>query len=318
MADQPGFEDVAAELYALPTDEFIAARDAHSKAARAGGHKELAAEIAALRRPTVTAWIVNLLVRDQPELLDTLLALGADLREAQRDLRGPALRELAGQRNRLVAGLVRAARRVASDAGHANVTTDMAYDIEQTLHAALTDEDLAAELATGRLTKPLTPTGFGAGLTPDTGTDTGTGTGTGTEAPERRTLKAVPRPASTRPAARTAGKATADDREEREAARRQAERDRLTSVRDTAQADLDQAAAELSAARDAGEAAEQARADADALVEELGEQLAAARRAAREAAAAVRDAHTRTAAAARMHTNLTKSRDDAAARVERM
>jgi hypothetical protein len=311
MADQPAFDDVAAELYALPTDEFIAARDARGKAARAAGDKKLAAEIAALRRPTVTAWIVNLLVRDQPELLDALLALGADLRAAQRDLRGPALRELAAQRNRLVAGLVRAARRVAADAGHANVTTDMAYDIEQTLHAALTDEDLAAELATGRLTKPLAPTGFGAGLSP----------GAGTQAPDRPALTAVPPPPETRrptrAAAGTAGKTAADDRAERDAARTRAERDRLTAVRDTAEADLDQAAAELAAARDVSEAAEQARTEADALVETLGEQLAAARRAAREAAAAVRDTHARTAAAERVHTSLTKVRDDAAARLER-
>ena len=311
----PAFDEVAAELYALPTEEFVAARDARSKAARAAGDKQLAADIAALRRPTVTAWIVNLLVRDQPELLDTLLALGADLRAAQRDLRGPALRELAAQRSRLVAGLVRAARRVAADAGHANVTTDMAYDIEQTLHAALTDEDLAAELATGRLTKPLTPTGFGAGLGGGPGGDD-------TDAPGRPELKAVPpaktRPGTARPTGRTAGRTAPDDRAERDAARRQAERDRLTAARDSAQDDLDQAAAELTELRAAAEAADRARADADALVESLGEQLAAARRAAREAGAAVKDAHARRAAAERAHTNLTKSRDDAATRLDRL
>jgi hypothetical protein len=307
MADQPGFDEVAAELYALPTDEFVAARDARTKAARAAGDKKLAAEIAALRRPTVTAWIVNLLVRDQPELLDTLLALGADLRAAQRDLRGPALRELAAQRNRLVAGLVRAARRVAADAGYAEVGTDQAYEIEQTLHAALTDEDLAAELATGRLTKPLAPTGFGAGL--------GAAPGGDTEAPERPRLTAVP-PPKTQPKKKAPAKA--DDREERETARRQADKERLTTALDTARADLDQADAELAEATDAARAAEQARTDADALVESLGEQLAAARRAAREAGAAVKDAHARRAAAERTHASLTKSRDDAAARLERL
>jgi hypothetical protein len=305
MADQPAFDEVAAELYALPTDEFVAARGARSKAARAAGDKKLAADIAALRRPTVTAWIVNLLVRDQPELLDTLLALGADLRAAQRDLRGPALRELAAQRNRLVAGLVRAARRVAADAGYAEVSTDQAYEIEQTLHAALTDEDLAAELATGRLTKPLTPTGFGAGLAP----------AGDTEAPERPKLKAVP-PPKTEPKKKAPAKD--DDREERETARRQADRERLAAALDAAQADLDQADAELAEATDAAEAAEQARTDADALVESLGEQLTAARRAAREAGTAVKGAHARRAAAERAHTSLTKSRDDAAARLERL
>jgi hypothetical protein len=309
MADLPAYDEVAAELYALPTDEFVAARDARSKAARAAGDKKLAADIAALRRPTVTAWIVNLLVRDQPELLDTLLALGADLRAAQRDLRGPALRELATSRNRLVAGLVRAARRVAADAGYGEVSAEQAYEIEQTLHAALTDEDLAAELATGRLTKPLAPTGFGAGLGGFGGGDT--------EAPERPRLKAVPPPKAA-PRQKAPAEAEPDDREERAADRRQAERDRLTTALAAAQADLDQAAADLAAASEAAEAAEQARTDADALVASLGEQLTAARRAARAAGTAVKDAHARRAAAQRAQASLTKSRDDAAARLERL
>ncbi|MGZ6827318.1 MAG: hypothetical protein ACXVGH_11035, partial [Mycobacteriales bacterium] len=81
------------DLYALPPEEFTAARDAAAKADRS---------LKALRRPTVAAWVVNTLVRREPALVEDLVALGAALAQAQQAGEGRQLRERAGRRRALV------------------------------------------------------------------------------------------------------------------------------------------------------------------------------------------------------------------------
>ena len=87
------------------------------QAARAAGNRRLAAALGRLRRPTVSAYVLNLLVRDQPEVGEQLVELGEELRRAQEELSGPALRQLATQRQQLVGALVRSARKIAAGAG---------------------------------------------------------------------------------------------------------------------------------------------------------------------------------------------------------
>jgi hypothetical protein len=66
-ADRPelGLDEVADELYALHPDAFAAARDERVRRARAAGRKPLAGEPARLRRPTLSAWVVDQLWRVQ-------------------------------------------------------------------------------------------------------------------------------------------------------------------------------------------------------------------------------------------------------------
>jgi hypothetical protein len=154
-------DDVADELYALPPEQFIAARNARAQAAKAAGDKETAARIAGLRKPTVLAWLVNLLVRQLPDEIGAFLDLGDALREATATLSGPELRQLSGQRHRLVQALVRQARELARQAGY-RTTEDVARGLEETLAAALTDPAVAEQLRVGRLTSGLTATGFPA------------------------------------------------------------------------------------------------------------------------------------------------------------
>jgi hypothetical protein len=59
-------ESTLDELYALRPQEFTAARDARAAEARRAGDRELADRIRALRRPTLSAWAGNLLVRGSP------------------------------------------------------------------------------------------------------------------------------------------------------------------------------------------------------------------------------------------------------------
>ena len=100
-------------------------------------------------------------MRRQPEVGEQLVALGEELRRAQEQLSGPELRQLATQRAQLVGALVRSARKVAADAGHP-VTQAVAYELEQTLHAALADPNVAEEVGAGRLVRAASRTGFDA------------------------------------------------------------------------------------------------------------------------------------------------------------
>jgi len=156
-------DEVADDLYARPPGEFVAARDAAVKAARASGSKELAKQVAALRRPTVSAWLVNLLVRADPDLPEQLLSLGEGLRAAERSLDGPALRELSSQRRALVRSLVGEARRLARPAGQ-RISDAAVQELDATLTAALADAATARDVVSGRLTSPRAFVGFGSAV----------------------------------------------------------------------------------------------------------------------------------------------------------
>ena len=165
MARRSEVEEAADQLYALSPREFTAARDARAKEAKESGDKDAAAGIKALRKPTVTAWLANQLVRHHADEVRPLLELGAALREATATLSGPQLRELSRQRNDVVRALVRQARRLAADAGQP-VSEDVARGLEETLNAALADPTQAEVLLQGRLSAQLQHSGFGPGAEP--------------------------------------------------------------------------------------------------------------------------------------------------------
>ncbi|MYW42464.1 hypothetical protein, partial [Streptomyces sp. SID161] len=153
-------DTVADELYGLRPEEFVAARDRHALAAGEAGDRSLAEEIRALRRPSLAAWVSNLLVRRQPEEVEPLLGLGERLRRAHRELDGEQLRELARRQNEVIGALGRQARKLAGQAGHP-VGEGVQREVEETLHAVLADPRAGREWAAGRLVKPLTsPAGF--------------------------------------------------------------------------------------------------------------------------------------------------------------
>jgi hypothetical protein len=161
-------ESTAAELYGLDPGEFVAARTAAEKRARADGDRELATRLKALPKPTAAAWIANQLVRQHPDEIAGLRELGAGLREATATLEREQLRSLSQQQNRVIAALVAQGRALAKAAGHA-MSEATERGLDSTLRAALADEDLAAQLAEGQLSTPLEHVGFAgavAGTTP--------------------------------------------------------------------------------------------------------------------------------------------------------
>lgn len=155
VADDAALDEVAAELCALPPEQFTAARNARAAAASPA----LAKAIKALRKPVVAAWAVNALVREG--VLGDALALAAELREAQDDLDGAELARLSRQRRQLVAGLARQAAELGSQRG-VTVSAAARDDIGKTINAAVMDASAAAAVSTGRLVRPLEASGFDA------------------------------------------------------------------------------------------------------------------------------------------------------------
>jgi len=152
--------EVAYELYGLVPGQFIKARDAASRSARADD-RELADDIKALRKPSTAAWAVNLLARSRASLLEEVLALGVSLRQAQAGLQGEQLRALTKQRRQLIAAVVGEVRTLAAAAG-VSLTEPVARQVEDTLSAAMVDEAAAAAVHSGMLTDALASTGTGS------------------------------------------------------------------------------------------------------------------------------------------------------------
>lgn len=144
------------ELYGLLPEEFTDARGRLAAAARKAGNRELAGRIGALRRPTLSAWASNLLVRAQPDQVTGLLRLGEGLREAHQELDREQLRALSAQQHRLVGALAQHVSELAAGAGHPLGDT-VRREVEATLRAVLADPDAAREWAAGHLDRPLDP-----------------------------------------------------------------------------------------------------------------------------------------------------------------
>ena len=152
-------DEIVRELYVLPPADFVAARNELVRAARAAGSREIAERLQHLRRPTRSAWLVNVLARDSAAMR-RLSTLGKDLRDAQTGLDSTQLRTLSEQRRRLITDLLEQAQAHASDAG-LRLTASVLSEVEATLQAALVDLAGALTIRNGRLVRPLSHTGFG-------------------------------------------------------------------------------------------------------------------------------------------------------------
>ncbi|GAA0362078.1 hypothetical protein NE235_27415 [Actinoallomurus spadix] len=146
------FDTAADRLYGVPPAEFTATRK------RLAGElpREDARRLTALRRPTVSAWAVNHLVRDGG--VQPLLDLGERMREAWSS--GGDLGALEHERGTLVDGLVRRARELAEEAERP-LNEAQSREVEDTLQAALADPAAAEAVRAGRLEHPLSHAGFG-------------------------------------------------------------------------------------------------------------------------------------------------------------
>src|SRR5690606_33698751 len=92
-----GFIESADEWYAKPAETSTAAPAEAAAQARSDGDRPLPTQLAALKRPTVGAWLVNVVALRQPAALDQLFAAADAIRGAN----GAAeLRELSQRRRK--------------------------------------------------------------------------------------------------------------------------------------------------------------------------------------------------------------------------
>lgn len=264
-------DEAAAELYGTDLDDFMAARTRLVAQARADKDRPLATAVAGLKKPTRSAWLVNLLARDASDRLGRLSDLAAQMAAAHQGLDVQALRTLGTERQRLVSALTADALAAGAQRGY-QATEAVRAEVAGTIAAAVADAGALAEVLTGRTVKPLSYSGFGFPLT----------------------AGAAPAPApATEDKAVTADDPDASSDPAREA-RRQAEAalERATQALQQARADVQQADA---AASDAGERLDRASqevADLRAELRRAEETETDARRAAGEAADRLHDTRT--------------------------
>jgi hypothetical protein len=142
-----GLREVAEELYSATPAEFTASRNA---AAGRADDKALAKEIRALRKPSASAAVVNSLVREKPDLVDSILEVGDRMRDAFAARDRDSIRSLTGDRQRLLQTAVRSV---------GDVSPAVQREIEETLQAAVIDPSAAAAVRSGLLTRALESTG---------------------------------------------------------------------------------------------------------------------------------------------------------------
>jgi hypothetical protein len=302
--------EAVGELYGADPEEFTRRRGELVAAARSAGQAAVARQIAGLRKPTRSAWMINRLVRSDPDAVARLATLGEELRAAEASGDGARMRESSQARRELIATLVPRALAVS---GEHNPPAALREEITATFSAALADPEVAEQIQHATLLRPARRVGFGTVQPPELAlvppppgarpasrpprkppaTAPGRGRRRAEAEPERRRAKAEPerrRRAKAEPERR---RAEAEAERERRRAEAEAERERRRAEaeaqreRRRARAEAERTLAEAGRAAQAARQAEQQRQDA---LQRLDQQLTEARRRLREASAETRRA----------------------------
>lgn len=163
-------KDRIADLYALPLDEFTGARNARAKELADGGDKAAAAEVRALKKPSVPAWAVDQVARAHPKELEELFDAGEQLRDAQKKLMrsgdSAPVREAQTAERKAVKVLVDRGRTILAEAGY-TPTESTLERVADTFYATTVDDEGREHVRKGTLVKELKRAGFGdvGGLT---------------------------------------------------------------------------------------------------------------------------------------------------------
>lgn len=192
------YERAADELYGASFEDFIGERKRLAAALKKGGDAEGAKTLAALAKPSRSAWAINQLHRRARAEIDALLRAGVEVRDATLAGRSEALTSASQAQRAKLGELRRRAAEILAESGHSptdSVLKAVTTNLQSLSAAGSFDPDLP-----GRLAKDRDPPGFdlfasAAGLT------------AGTFAP-----KPAPKPTPTPPPER-------NDAEEKKAAR---------------------------------------------------------------------------------------------------
>lgn len=143
-------------IYGADLADFMAARKDAVAEARAAGDRDLAKRIGALRKPTLSAWVTNRVVRDRPEFVARLTDLGARMRAAQASMDAATLSGLRPERDEVFADILSAA----GDLGVA-VSSAALEEVRAGLVASLADASAEQAVTSGHLTRAVSYAGFG-------------------------------------------------------------------------------------------------------------------------------------------------------------
>jgi hypothetical protein len=287
------FDEAADALYAAPSADFISRRNELAKELKAAGDQLGSTRLKALRKPTVAAWLANLVARELPDDVDDLLALGDEFRAATADLDGERLRDLTPKRHKLLDQLAKSAAGLAEREGQ-KVSADVAQKLRETLDAALVDPAAGEAVRDARLTSALRHVGFG--VVDESGEPSNVTALTDERrqrAKDRRrakdTAETEPEAATESPAAKAKREKAEQEEAEREAAEKlaaQKEFEDAVTAAEAAEATVAELDTQLTDARDTLIEAQEA-------VHRIGEELDEARKAARAAQKESREARKR-------------------------
>lgn len=235
-------------LYGLPLGEFTAARDDLARRLRDAGERERADAVHRLPKPTLAAWTVNRLAREEPEAMDRLMASGEALRAAQAEVIGggdpTALQEAGRAERQAVGDLVERARALLAGAGRGDAAL---VRVRETLHAVAGDDEAREQVRAGRLARERRPGGLGGFALGDLPPGAPPSSPPGRAPPPRRDLEAERRRREARAAL---ARAEADvARLEAEAAGAFERAEAAARAREAARAEAERAAATLEEAR---------------------------------------------------------------------
>lgn len=165
--DGPGAATTVSDVLGLPLEDFTAARDRLAKDLRKAGDRDVAAAVAALRKPGVHLWAVNQLARRREVAVKRLLSNAADLAAAQQAVlsgaagAGDRLRRDSSEYQRALDQAVRETRELLRDATRGAGEETLRRVREVLANAALGLDDRRDELARGSLTDEPEAPGFG-------------------------------------------------------------------------------------------------------------------------------------------------------------
>ena len=149
-----------ADLYAVPPEQFTAARQALVASLRKAGDAAGAAEAAAIKRPTRALWAVNQLARQDGTVVARLIDAAERLKMAQLGRRpGGDMREASEAYQALLKRCEEHARALLQPVGP-GLTVAVRNRLTRTLAAAAADPALRPALREGRLPHEVATAGF--------------------------------------------------------------------------------------------------------------------------------------------------------------
>jgi hypothetical protein len=153
MADPVELESRLDELFTAPAGEFVKVREALVRDLKREQRADEAADVHALRRPTVAVWGINQMAHGDGDRVAALVEAGRELEALQQE--GAGAREELRAATRARRALLDQLTDVAASYTERPDTSRGA--IAATLDAASLDPELRDDLARGRLTTELSP-----------------------------------------------------------------------------------------------------------------------------------------------------------------